>query len=81
MIVDLPNLKSINQGWYALRGRSDPCSELIMKDLPNLESINSEGDCFNRPRIVTLSNIPNLSMVNLVYSFEFVETKSIHSIV
>ena len=85
LIIDLPNLNSINLGGYALYGNEDDesCS-LTMENLPKLTSITSGGNTtrgsFICPRSVTLSNIPNLQTVKLPFPFLFVRTKSIKNV-
>ena len=59
-------------------------------DLPNLTLFTSRGSSFNQPHLVTLSSliwtieywidIPNVETVNLPDSFQYVQSKSISSI-
>ena len=66
-MIDLPNLKFIELGKYALEGRPDSSCSLWMEgniiwmnwflDLPNLTSITSNGCSFRCPHSVTLSSL------------------------
>ena len=79
-LIDLPHLNSIKLGYCALYGRNDESCSLKMENLPKLTSITSNGDSFEYPRSIILSNIPNLQTVYLPYSFRNVRSKSITSI-
>ena len=76
IISNLPHLNSIKLGSQTLYGRWDNDCSLKMENLPNLESITSELASFNQPRSITLSNIPNLEIVDLPDSFEKVTSRS-----
>ena len=85
IVSNLPHLNSINLGKYALYGRDDLYCSLVMGDLPDLESITSNGNSFYQAHSVTLSNIPNLKTVKLSDSFSQssfckVQTKSINNV-
>ncbi|KAM7455195.1 hypothetical protein BLSTO_04052 [Blastocystis sp. subtype 1] len=70
---NLPELTSIQLGKYAIRMSMHQSSELIMRNLPKLASLTTEGQSgpFMYPVILTFDNMPSLTTVYLPYSFHF----------
>ncbi|KAK8825254.1 hypothetical protein WA556_006541, partial [Blastocystis sp. ATCC 50177/Nand II] len=79
---NLPELTSIRLGIGAFQfNDNDDSSELIMRNLPKLTSLTTEGysHTFLNPRIITLEDMPSLTTVRLVKEYAFKFKKTIHT--
>ncbi|KAM7455485.1 hypothetical protein BLSTO_03759 [Blastocystis sp. subtype 1] len=71
---DLPELTSIRLGNSEFGFKDDDSSELIMRNLPKLTTLTTEGDyswTFLNPRSITLEDMPSLTTVTLPRAFEW----------
>ncbi|KAK8818134.1 hypothetical protein WA556_005955, partial [Blastocystis sp. ATCC 50177/Nand II] len=79
---NMPELTTIRLGTHAFQFKDDESSELIMRNLPKLTTLTTEGYyswTFRYPRIITLENMPSLTTVTLNKSRAFTSKKSINT--
>ncbi|KAK8829644.1 hypothetical protein WA556_005561, partial [Blastocystis sp. ATCC 50177/Nand II] len=79
---NLPELTSIRLGEDAFRFTNDDSTELIMRNLPKLTSLTSEGSnswTFQYPRSITLEDMPSLTTVTLYGQIAFKCKKTLHT--
>ncbi|KAM7456590.1 hypothetical protein BLSTO_02650 [Blastocystis sp. subtype 1] len=79
---NLPELTSIQLGWYAFGFNDNDSSELIMRNLPKLTILTTEGEdsgTFKYPRSITLEDMPSLNTVTLGKECAFKLKKTIHT--
>ncbi|KAK8821392.1 hypothetical protein WA577_006690, partial [Blastocystis sp. JDR] len=80
---NLPELTSIRLGKHAFWFKyDDDSTELIMRNLPKLTTLTTEGDysgTFEYPRHITLQNMPSLTTVTLDKESAFKYKKTVHT--
>ncbi|KAK8826017.1 hypothetical protein AV274_3952 [Blastocystis sp. ATCC 50177/Nand II] len=80
VIENLPELTSIHFGWSAFSFKSDDSSKLIMRNLPKLTTIVTEGETnsvFSSIHSIVLENIPSLTTISGVNCFSDVNKSNV----